>query len=168
MTSYVAYGSTSADERHRPNVRTTPDRYRRNVGSLRCEGPTETFAPFRAPHEASYFVLTGSEHEGGTRGQSSESRKSNVETRLILPKNGQTRRSAQKVKSTKLVRRRFLHLAAGTAALPATTRLAWAQAYPRRNRHHNRGQVADHARRRGHLALIDRGRAILRAMLPDL
>jgi tripartite-type tricarboxylate transporter receptor subunit TctC len=29
-------------------------------------------------------------------------------------------------------RRRFLHLAAATAALPATTRLTWAQAYPTR------------------------------------
>jgi tripartite-type tricarboxylate transporter receptor subunit TctC len=32
----------------------------------------------------------------------------------------------------KLPRRRFLHLAAGTAALPAVSRLAWAQAYPTR------------------------------------
>src|SRR5262249_19840540 len=30
----------------------------------------------------------------------------------------------------KLPRRRFLHLAAGAAALPATSRIAWAQAYP--------------------------------------
>src|SRR5438552_523306 len=30
----------------------------------------------------------------------------------------------------KLPRRRFLHLAAGAAALPAVSRLAWAQAYP--------------------------------------
>ena len=29
-----------------------------------------------------------------------------------------------------LPRRRFLHLAAGAAALPAVSRLAWAQAYP--------------------------------------
>jgi tripartite-type tricarboxylate transporter receptor subunit TctC len=29
-------------------------------------------------------------------------------------------------------RRRFLHLAAGTVALPAVSRLAWAQAYPSR------------------------------------
>jgi hypothetical protein len=27
-------------------------------------------------------------------------------------------------------RRRFLHLAAGAAALPATSRIAWAQTYP--------------------------------------
>jgi tripartite-type tricarboxylate transporter receptor subunit TctC len=65
-------------------------------------------------------------------GKSSESRKSNVGTRPILPKNGRTRRRIPKVDATKLVRRRFLHLAAGTAALPATTRLAWAQAYPTR------------------------------------
>ena len=32
----------------------------------------------------------------------------------------------------KLPRRRFLHLAAGAAALPALSRLAWAQAYPAR------------------------------------
>ena len=29
-------------------------------------------------------------------------------------------------------RRRFLHLAAGAAALPAVSRIAWAQAYPTR------------------------------------
>src|SRR3954454_14461966 len=32
----------------------------------------------------------------------------------------------------KLLRRRFLHLAAGAAALPAVSRMAWAQAYPSR------------------------------------
>jgi tripartite-type tricarboxylate transporter receptor subunit TctC len=32
----------------------------------------------------------------------------------------------------KLPRRTFLHLAAGTAALPAVSRIAWAQAYPTR------------------------------------
>src|SRR5436190_24041403 len=32
----------------------------------------------------------------------------------------------------KLPRRRFLHLAAGAAALPAMSRFAWAQAYPTR------------------------------------
>jgi len=32
----------------------------------------------------------------------------------------------------KLPRRRFLHLAAGAAALPAVSRIAWAQAYPSR------------------------------------
>jgi tripartite-type tricarboxylate transporter receptor subunit TctC len=32
----------------------------------------------------------------------------------------------------KLVRRRFLHLAAGAAILPVTSRLAWSQAYPAR------------------------------------
>ena len=32
----------------------------------------------------------------------------------------------------KLPRRNFLHLAAGAAALPAATRIAWAQAYPAR------------------------------------
>ena len=32
----------------------------------------------------------------------------------------------------KLPRRQFLHLAAGTAALPAASRIAWAQTYPSR------------------------------------
>jgi tripartite-type tricarboxylate transporter receptor subunit TctC len=32
----------------------------------------------------------------------------------------------------KLPRRTFLHLAAGAAALPAVSRIAWAQAYPSR------------------------------------
>ena len=32
----------------------------------------------------------------------------------------------------KLPRRNFLHLAAGAAALPAVSRIAWAQAYPTR------------------------------------
>ena len=32
----------------------------------------------------------------------------------------------------KLPRRNFLHLAVGAAALPAVSRLAWAQAYPAR------------------------------------
>ena len=32
----------------------------------------------------------------------------------------------------KLPRRQFLHLAAGAAALPAMSRIAWAQAYPTR------------------------------------
>ena len=34
--------------------------------------------------------------------------------------------------TVKLPRRRFLHLAAGAAALPAVSRFAWAQAYPSR------------------------------------
>src|SRR5712671_1906742 len=33
---------------------------------------------------------------------------------------------------TKLCRRQFLHLAAGATALPAVSRIAWAQAYPTR------------------------------------
>jgi hypothetical protein len=32
----------------------------------------------------------------------------------------------------KLPRRQFLHLAAGAVALPAVSRIAWAQAYPSR------------------------------------
>ena len=35
----------------------------------------------------------------------------------------------------KLPRRRFLHLAAGAAALPALSRIAWAQDYPTRPVH---------------------------------
>src|SRR4249919_1926457 len=35
----------------------------------------------------------------------------------------------------KLPRRRFLHLAAGAAALPALSRFAWAQTYPSRPVH---------------------------------
>jgi polar amino acid transport system substrate-binding protein len=34
----------------------------------------------------------------------------------------------------KLPRRKFLHLAAGAAALPALSRVAWAQAYIHRGR----------------------------------
>jgi hypothetical protein len=65
-------------------------------------------------------------------GKSSESRKSNVETRLILPRNGQTQRRMKTLKSTKLVRRQFLHLAAGAAALPVGSSIARAQTYPSR------------------------------------
>ena len=35
----------------------------------------------------------------------------------------------------KLPRRQFLHLAAGAAALPAVSRITWAQAYPTRPVH---------------------------------
>src|SRR5207253_6942999 len=34
------------------------------------------------------------------------------------------------MKNVKLPRRQFMHLAAGAAALPAVSRIAWAQAYP--------------------------------------
>src|SRR5690349_17717628 len=37
-----------------------------------------------------------------------------------------------RVTTMKLPRRRFLHLAVGAAALPAASRLVWAQAYPAR------------------------------------
>jgi tripartite-type tricarboxylate transporter receptor subunit TctC len=63
-------------------------------------------------------------------GKSSESRKGRVESRPIESRNGRDRRAARKVNATELARRRFLHLAVGSAALPATPRLAWAQAYP--------------------------------------
>jgi tripartite-type tricarboxylate transporter receptor subunit TctC len=42
----------------------------------------------------------------------------------------------------KLPRRRFLHLAAGAAALPAVSRVAWAQTYPARPVHLIAGYVA--------------------------
>src|SRR5207253_10617803 len=38
----------------------------------------------------------------------------------------------QREAAMKLPRRKFLHLAAGAAALPAMSRFAWAQAYPSR------------------------------------
>jgi len=40
----------------------------------------------------------------------------------------------------KLPRRKFLHLAAGAAALPALSRFAWAQAYPTRNGQYRHGE----------------------------
>jgi tripartite-type tricarboxylate transporter receptor subunit TctC len=71
-----------------------------------------------------------------------ESRKSKAGTAPTVSKIGRTQRRPVKaarlhchplrVSATEFARRRFLHLAAGTAALPATTRLAWAQAYPAR------------------------------------
>src|SRR5262249_11163176 len=38
----------------------------------------------------------------------------------------------QRGNAMRLARRKFLHLAAGATALPAITRLAWAQSYPTR------------------------------------
>jgi tripartite-type tricarboxylate transporter receptor subunit TctC len=72
----------------------------------------------------------------------SERRKSRAETPPIVSKRRQTRRRPvgaalphrrpSREKAAEFARRRFLHLAAATAALPAATRLAWAQAYPTR------------------------------------
>jgi tripartite-type tricarboxylate transporter receptor subunit TctC len=72
----------------------------------------------------------------------SERRKSRVETPPIVSKSRRTQRRPVeaamlhghplRVKATKLPRRRFLHLAAGAAALPAASRIAIAQAYPSR------------------------------------
>src|SRR5262245_2582968 len=45
---------------------------------------------------------------------------------------GQTVAPIFKEGAMKLPRRRFLHLAAGAAALPAVPRFAWAQTYPAR------------------------------------
>jgi tripartite-type tricarboxylate transporter receptor subunit TctC len=72
----------------------------------------------------------------------SEHRKSRVETRPIVSKSRRTQRRPLdapmlhlhplRVKATQFPRRRFLHLAAGTAALPAISRVARAQTYPSR------------------------------------
>jgi tripartite-type tricarboxylate transporter receptor subunit TctC len=72
----------------------------------------------------------------------SEHRKSRVETRLIVSKSHRTQRlsvgaallhrDSVRVNATKLPRRRFLHLSAGAAALPAASRIARAQTYPTR------------------------------------
>src|SRR5262245_32878740 len=42
------------------------------------------------------------------------------------------RKGSTGVVAMKLPRRKFLHLTAGTAMLPAVSRMAWAQAYPTR------------------------------------
>jgi hypothetical protein len=72
----------------------------------------------------------------------SERRKSRAGTAPIVSKSGRTQRRPVKaamlqghplrVKATNLPRRRFLHLAAGAAAIPAVSRIARAQAYPTR------------------------------------
>jgi len=66
-------------------------------------------------------------------GKSSESRKSAVETRLIVPRKGRTqRRHPRGANASNLPRRQFLRFAAGAAALPAVAHDASAQAYPTR------------------------------------
>jgi hypothetical protein len=72
----------------------------------------------------------------------SERRKSKAETQPTVSKTRPTRRRPiepallhgrlLKVKAIELPRRQFLHLAAGAAAVPATSRIAMAQAYPTR------------------------------------
>ena len=72
----------------------------------------------------------------------SERRKSRVETPPIVSKNRRTERRPVeapmlhghpfRVKAAKLPRRRFLHLAASAAAIPAVSRIASAQTYPTR------------------------------------
>jgi hypothetical protein len=72
----------------------------------------------------------------------SESRKSKAGTPPILSKNNRTQRRPVKaampqghpfrVNGTEFARRRFLHLTAGAAALPAISRGATAQTYPSR------------------------------------
>jgi tripartite-type tricarboxylate transporter receptor subunit TctC len=72
----------------------------------------------------------------------SERRKCRVETALIVSKSWRTQRRPVgaatlhghplRVKATKLPRRRFLHLAASAAAIPAVSRIASAQTYPTR------------------------------------
>src|SRR5262245_13384254 len=63
-------------------------------------------------HSAATLVLSAGEH-------------SNVDLRVVSD-----RRVARN--AMKLPRRKFLHLATGAAALPAASRIAWAQAYPTR------------------------------------
>jgi tripartite-type tricarboxylate transporter receptor subunit TctC len=73
---------------------------------------------------------------------SSERRKSRVETPPIVSKSRRTQRRAVeaaiphghpfRVSTANLPRRRFLHLAAGAAALPGVSRIAEAQTYPTR------------------------------------
>jgi hypothetical protein len=72
----------------------------------------------------------------------SQRRKSRVETLPIVSKSGRTQRRAVgaamlhghpcRVNAAEFARRRFLHLAAGAAALPAVLRDASAQSYPTR------------------------------------
>jgi len=72
----------------------------------------------------------------------SERRESKAETLPTVSKSRPTRRRPieagllhgrlLRVKATGVPRRRFLHLAAGAAAVPATSRIAMAQAYPTR------------------------------------
>src|ERR1700682_5290688 len=45
---------------------------------------------------------------------------------------GHAQSVAAQEESMKLLRRQFLHLAAGAATLPAASRFAWAQSYPSR------------------------------------
>jgi tripartite-type tricarboxylate transporter receptor subunit TctC len=69
-------------------------------------------------------------------------RKSKAETQPTVSKTRPTRRRPIEaallhgrllgVKATELPRRRFLHLAAGAAALPAASHVAWGQTYPTR------------------------------------
>jgi tripartite-type tricarboxylate transporter receptor subunit TctC len=71
-----------------------------------------------------------------------ERRKSKAETQPTVSKTRPTRRRPiepvllhghlLRVKATEFPRRRFLHLAAGAAAVPATSRIAMAQTYPTR------------------------------------
>jgi hypothetical protein len=72
----------------------------------------------------------------------SERRKSKAETLPTVSKTRPARRRPieqallhgrwLRVKATELPRRRFLHLMAGAAAVPGTSRIAMAQAYPTR------------------------------------
>ena len=72
----------------------------------------------------------------------SKRRKTRVETPPMVSQSQRTQRRPieaallhghlLRVKATELPRRRFLHLAAGAAAVPATSRIAMAQAYPTR------------------------------------
>src|SRR5262249_13387108 len=55
-----------------------------------------------------------------------------IHARIARPRPFLARARSGRRTPMKLPRRRFLHLAAGAAALPAVSRIAWAQAYPSR------------------------------------
>jgi tripartite-type tricarboxylate transporter receptor subunit TctC len=61
-----------------------------------------------------------------------ENRKRKIERHVIVCRAQRSTHRNPRVNAAKLVRRRFLRLVAGTAAITATSRLAWPQAYPAR------------------------------------
>jgi tripartite-type tricarboxylate transporter receptor subunit TctC len=106
-----------------------------------CKRPARDIPPFaRTGYRCSFIQSCSSTKEGFVG--ISERRKSRVETPPIVSKSRRTQGRAVeaamphghpfRVNTANLPRRRFLHLAAGAAALPAVTRIAWAQTYPTR------------------------------------
>jgi tripartite-type tricarboxylate transporter receptor subunit TctC len=105
-------------------------------GRVRLRGrnvstPARLETPHRLPRLAAANVISsGTASSTKERLVSkSERRRTKVESPLISSKGSPTRR---RVKATKVPRRQFLHLAAGAAALPAASRVAFARAYPSR------------------------------------